>query len=352
MNGNGDTDIRACSPDDLLRFLNAKGEPAFRLKQINEWLWKKGVRQFEEMSTLPRELRKVLTDSFSLTSAEVERIQESADGTEKFVFSLKDQLFIESVLIPADTRNTACISSQAGCALGCHFCATGLMGFYRNLTTAEMFDQVFVLNQRSVETKGNPLSNIVLMGMGEPLFNYPNIKRFISLITHPDYLGFSPQRITLSTIGVPKMIRTMADDDLPVQLAVSLHAAEEGLRNQIMPFNRQHSLAQLAESLVYYHQLTGRRITMEYLLMKGVNDSLEAAASLARYCRQFPVKINLIEYNPVPAIPYDRTEIRQLKAFRDFLLEKNMVVNVRKSRGKDIDAACGQLSTNQMKRSS
>ena len=344
MSGNQKLDIRSLSRDEVAVFLSSIGEKRFRTKQVYAWLWKKGCRSFEEMTNLPLSLRNRLADSFTFEVIQETRRQQSLDGTVKFGYRLFDDTIIESVLIPTEGRTTACISSQAGCALGCTFCATATVGFYRNLTAAEMFDQIWNLNEASLEIHSIPLSNIVLMGMGEPLFNYPQVKRTVDLITGDEELGISPQRITLSTVGVPKVIRQLADDQLKTHLALSLHAATDPKRDQIIPFNQHYPLSELMEALVYYHHKTGKRFTIEYLLLKEFNDTLADARSFAEFCRNFPVKINLIEFNPVEGIDFQRSEMRRMKEFRDFLESCNLVVNIRQSRGKDIDAACGQLA--------
>jgi 23S rRNA (adenine2503-C2)-methyltransferase len=344
MNGNKKTDIRSLSRLEIDNFFSTIDEKSFRAKQVFEWLWKKGCHSFEEMSNLPQSLRNQLSEVFSFDVIREAGQQKSSDGTLKIGFNLHDGAMIEGVLIPAEERTTACISTQAGCALGCTFCATATLGFSRNLTVPEIFDQVWLLNEASHKQHGIPLSNIVLMGMGEPLFNYPNVSRAIELITGEEGLGISPQRITLSTVGVPKVIRQLADDKFKPHLAVSLHAATDIKRNRIIPFNQRYPISELTESLIYYHEKTGKRFTIEYLLLKDFNDTLADARSLAELCKNFPVKVNLIEFNPVQGIRFQRSDMRHMKEFRDFLESKNMVVNIRQSRGKDIDAACGQLA--------
>ena len=344
MSGNQKPDIRSLTHDELEDFLSSIHEKRFRTKQVYEWLWKKGCRSFEEMTNLTLSLRNRLADTYTFEVAQEIRHQQSIDGTMKFICRLHDNTVIESVLIPSDGRSTACISSQAGCALGCTFCATATLGLNRNLTAAEMFDQVWKLNEASVKNHQIPLSNIVLMGMGEPLFNYPHVKRMIDIITGKEGLGMSPQRITISTVGVPKVIRQLADDQLRTHLALSLHAATDTKRDLIIPFNKRYPLSELVAALKYYHNKTGKRFTIEYLLLGDFNDTLVDAKSLAEFCRNFPVKVNLIEFNPVEGLDFKRSEMRRMKEFRDFLESRNMVVNIRQSRGKDIDAACGQLA--------
>ncbi|MBL7137577.1 MAG: 23S rRNA (adenine(2503)-C(2))-methyltransferase RlmN [Bacteroidales bacterium] len=344
MSGNQTPDIRSLTREELDVFLSSVGEKRFRTKQVYDWLWKKGCRSFEEMTTLPLSLRNRLAEAFAFEVIQETGRQQSRDGTIKFGYRLHDGTIIESVLIPTGERTTACISSQAGCALGCIFCATATLGFYRNLTAAEMFDQVWKLSEASLEIHHISLSSIVLMGMGEPLFNYPQVKRAVDLITGEEGLRISPQRITLSTVGVPKVIRQLADDQLKTHLALSLHAATDTKRDRIIPFNKRYPLSDLIEALTYYHHKTGKRFTIEYLLLKEFNDTPEDARSFAEFCRNFPVKINLIEFNPVDGVEFQRSEMRRMKEFRDFLESRNLVVNIRQSRGKDIDAACGQLA--------
>ena len=347
MSGSPRIDIRSLSMNDIAAFINKEGEAAFRTRQIYRWLWKDGVRSVDQMTNLPLSLKEILSRSFDFLVTDEDVVRQSTDGTIKVAFRLHDGILIEGVLIPTEERTTACISSQAGCALGCLFCATGLNGFYRNLTAQEMFDQIWLLNARSISVFKRPLSNIVLMGMGEPLYNYKQVSRMIHIITDPKGWGLSPHRITLSTVGVPKMIKQLTDDKLPVHLAISLHAASDELRGSLIPFNNRHPLQDLSEALRYYVDKSGNRFTIEYLLIRDTNDSVYHAGLLADFCRSFPVKINIIEYNPVPGLPFQRAEIKRMKAFRDFLESKNMVVNVRQSRGKDIDAACGQLAGKQ-----
>ena len=344
MSGSPLKDIRSLSSEELEGFLLENQEKKFRAKQIHEWIWKKGCRSFNEMTNLSASLRAKLTSSFIFPTIAEGQQQTSQDGTLKMGFRLHDDLIIEGVLIPSEGRSTACISTQAGCALGCTFCATGTIGLYRNLTATEIFDQVWLLNEKSLQQHQVPLSNIVFMGMGEPLFNYQNVKRAIDIITDPDGMGVSPQRLTISSVGVPKIIRQLADDQVKVNFAISLHAANDQKRNSIIPFNKQHPISDLIDSLKYYHQQTGKRFTIEYLLLKDFNDTLDDAKELAVLCRNFPVKINLIEFNPISGIDYQRSDMKRMKEFKDFLESRNMIVNIRKSRGKDIDAACGQLA--------
>ncbi len=345
MSGSEIPDIRECDAAILADFLQQKGEPAFRLLQINRWIWEKGSRSFDTMSNLPLHTRNLLQQHFRLNPAIARDHFTSTDGTIKIVFGLHDGLQVEGVLIPSSGRTTACISSQAGCPLGCRFCATGRLGFGRNLSSGEIFDQVFYLNSLSLERYGTSLSNVVYMGMGEPLLNYPNVLRSVEKITGDDGMAMSSQRITLSSVGIPHMIRKMADDRLKIHLALSLHVAYDEKRSEIIPINRTHPLGDLSDALKYYYTKTRKRFTIEYILFRDVNDSVEDARLLSDFCRRFPVKINLLHYNPVPGLPYMETTAERMQAFAKFLQEKkNMVVNIRQSRGYDIMAACGQLA--------
>ena len=347
MSGNPLPDIRSVDRDDLESFMAGHGEKKFRAAQAWDWLWKNAASSFEEMSNLPAHVRQLLAAHYTFHRASPYLTQDSSDGTRKTAFRLHDGLVVEGVLIPAGDRTTLCVSSQAGCALGCRFCATGKLGFLRNLEPGEIFDQV--AGMPGLATPGsNPaaarISNIVFMGMGEPLLNYDRVKTAIERITSPEGLGISPQRITVSSVGIPKMIRRIADDGARWHFALSLHAATDEKRNRIIPFNLKHPLADLTEALIHYTRKTGKRFTVEYILFGGFNDSVNDARDLASFCRNFPVKINLIEYNPVKDTGFVPSAPDRTKAFAAFLESRNLVVNLRESRGKDIDAACGQLA--------
>lgn len=335
--------IRTVSPDELAGFLTEHGEKSFRAKQIHQWIWQKGAHCFEEMTNLSKTSRELLESSFYFDLLREQRIQTASDGTTKMAWLLHDGQFVESVLIPGKDKFTVCVSSQVGCQLGCRFCATGKLGFKRNLSVGEIFDQV-VFAQKAAEDRGSSLSNIVFMGMGEPLLNYTNVLTAIDRITDENGLAMSPYRITVSTAGIPDKIRQLADDQVRFNLAISLHAAKTETRTQLMPVNQAYPLDRLADSLKYFVEKTGTRPTFEYLLLGGINDSLDDARALATYCKQFPVKINIIEYNPVEGSPFKHCPEKQREAFVHFLESRNMIVNVRKSKGKDIDAACGQLA--------
>jgi len=337
-------DIRAFSLEELTTIVSSLGEKPFRAKQLYEWLWKKGVGDFEAMRTLPALLKQQLSEDYTICQLEERYAQKSEDGTYKLGFVLHDQALIEGVLIPAEDRTTACISTQVGCAMNCSFCATAQLGFNRNLSAGEIYDQVFRLNKLSEKHYKRKLSNIVVMGMGEPLLNYKAVMSAIDMICSNAGMGMSPSRITLSTVGIPKMIRQLADDKVKFNLALSLHAPTNEIRSKIIPANINHPLEHLVEAFNYFYSKTLSRITIEYLLLDGVNDSLEDAAELARFCKHFPVKINLIEYNKVEGIPYRPSHARNVEQFVQFLEKKNLIVHLRRSRGKDIDAACGQLA--------
>ncbi len=342
--------IRTIDEAGLKDWLKVQGEKPFRAKQIREWLWKKHATTFDEMTSLSIDLRTRMKEHFRLPALQVSQLQKSRDNTIKVGFRLEDNLLVEGVLIPSAGRYTACISSQVGCALGCRFCATARLGLNRNLHFDEIFDQVALLEKICREHyQQEKLDNIVLMGMGEPLQNYENVIKAIELFTGKEGPGYSPSRITLSTVGIIKGIERLADDKVKFNLAISLHAATDEKRSEIIPVNRKNNLEALGRSLRYFHDKTGTRITLEYVLMDGFNDHPEDAAKLALFCKQFPCKINLIPYNPVEGAPYKTSdEIRTLR-FKTLLEKRNLVVNIRQSRGADIEAACGQLASTHKK---
>lgn len=342
---NNKQNIRRISTEKLESYLLEKGEKKFRIKQLMEWLWKKHAGSFDEMTNLSREMRALLDKHFYINRLQIYTHQRSEDGTIKAVFALEDNNLIEGVLIPSRERMTACISSQVGCSLDCEFCATANLGFRRNLFADEIVDQVVEMDRLAREQYGNNLSNIVFMGMGEPLLNYDNVIQSIRKITSEQGLSFSPRRITLSTVGLPDKIKKLADEDLKINFALSLHVAEDDKRNRIVPINKKNSIIELNEALQYYHNQTGLRITIEYILFYNFNDSIDDARQLAEFCKDFPVKVNVIEYNPVGSSELKPPKYEDTEKFIDFLRNKiNIIVNVRNSRGKDIDAACGQLA--------
>jgi 23S rRNA (adenine2503-C2)-methyltransferase len=336
-------EIQQLSLEEIQQFVQSKGEPSFRAKQIGEWLWKKNVSDFSAMSNLSAKLRTELAQSFSLYKLQIVDEQISKDKSSKLALKLCDEQIIEMVFIPAKQRVTVCISSQAGCPLGCAFCATAAMGFARNLPAYEIYQQVSLAYQLAQERYKVRLSNIVIMGMGEPLLNFDAVSQAIRIITSPQGLEMSPSRITLSTVGIPDGIKRLADSNLNVQLAVSLHSADQRIRQELMPIAKTHSLQELSQAIQYYHRNTQQRITLEYLLLDDINDQVRDAEKLAVFCRPFPVKINLIEYNPNPFATYRQSTEERLADFVACLESKNMLVQVRRSRGKDIAAACGQL---------
>jgi 23S rRNA (adenine2503-C2)-methyltransferase len=337
-------DIRKLSVTQIKDFLTEHKEQAFRAKQVYEWLWKKSVQEFEEMTNLSKKTRELLENHFEIRAVKVAEKQVSSDRTIKSSFELFDHNLVEGVLIPADDRMTACVSSQVGCSLTCKFCATGYMDRKRNLDPAEIYDQVVRIRDQAESHYQTPLTNIVYMGMGEPLLNYANVISSINYITSAEGLGMSPKRITVSTAGIAKMITKLGDDEVKFNLALSLHAANDQKRDQIMPINESNTLEALKESLLHFYNKTGNRITLEYILFYRFNDSLEDAKELWQFAKQFPCKINIIEYNPIAEANYTNTDPQTLSKFAQFLENKNMIVNVRRSRGKDIDAACGQLA--------
>ncbi len=339
-------DIRLLTKEDLLKAFVEKGEPKFRANQVWEWLWKKGAHSFEQMTNLSKPLREWLDENFAIHFIVEDKVQNSNDGTIKTRFRLHDGHLIESVLIPVpdDRRFTVCVSSQIGCSLTCAFCATGQMKRIRNLDAAEIYDQVLLVNRQCEATFGHPLTNIVYMGMGEPLLAYRPVMESIERITSPEGLGMSPRRITVSTAGIAKQIRQLADDNTRVNLALSLHAPIDEKRNEIMPINEANNLEVLMDSLEYFYQKTGNRLSYEYIAFHNFNESYDDAVALLRLCQRFPVRVNIIEYNPVSGLDFVKANEDKIDRFARFLSENGVMTTVRRSRGKDIDAACGQLA--------
>jgi len=338
------TDIRLFNLGQLQAQLGKYNWPKFRAKQIYHWLWKKHVRSFEEMNNLPKDIIEGLENNFEILPIRVKDEQVSDDGTIKSAFETADKKIVEGVLIPTEKRMTACISSQIGCSLACSFCATGKLKRLRNLTDSEIVDQVVEINNQATTNYQKSLTNIVLMGMGEPLLNYSEVMKGIDMITSEDGLGMSPRRITLSTAGISKMIRKMGDDMSRINLALSLHAANDEKRSKIMAINDQNNLDELAEAMIYYYSKTKQMLTFEYIIFKDFNDSLDDARDLARFCKRVPSKVNIIEYNSTDDEQFAKSPEDRVDAFVEFLTKQKIVAKVRRSRGQDIDAACGQLA--------
>ncbi|MEM6629854.1 MAG: 23S rRNA (adenine(2503)-C(2))-methyltransferase RlmN [Bacteroidota bacterium] len=336
--------IRSLDRTQLVEYLHSIGEKKFRADQILQWLWQKGVSSFDEMQNLSKALREQLAGSFEIGKVEISSMQKSQDGTRKYAFELSTGQQVEGVLIPTPKRLTACISSQSGCSLDCKFCATGYLPYKYNLSAFEIYDQVFALNQEALKNYGRPLTNIVYMGMGEPLLNYRNVMESIRWISAEGGLGMSPQRITVSTSGIAKMIRKLGDDEVKFEFALSLHTANNEKRNQIMSINHSNPLEDLAEALKYFYEKTRTRVTYEYCIFKDFNDGIEDARELAAFSRIIPSKVNIIEYNPVAESGFENTSSKRMDAFIRYLEKQKVIVNVRRSRGKDIDGACGQLA--------
>ena len=337
--------IRHLSLPALQEYFVSIGEKPFRAKQVYEWLWLRHADSFEAMTNLSKELRQKLNEHFSLPAVKVDTVQQSNDGTIKSRFRLHDNYMVEGVLIPTDSRQTACVSSQVGCSLSCKFCATGFMDRKRNLDYDEIYDEVALLNQQALSSYGKKLSNIVFMGMGEPLLNYKNVLQSIERITAPDGLGMSPKRITVSTAGVAKMIRQLGDDKVRFNLAVSLHAANDKKRSEIMPINDSNNLKELIAALNYFYKATENEISFEYILFKDFNDSKEDADELIKIYRQVPADlVNIIEYNPIDNARFQKPDSQTAEEFMEYLTKHRVNARLRRSRGKDIDAACGQLA--------
>ena len=339
-------DIRRFELPELESWFKEKKQASFRAKQVYEWLWKKNVYSFEEMTNLSKGLREALEVDFLIQPIVLDTVQHSSDGTIKSRFRLHDGHLIESVLIPVpkDNRYTVCVSCQVGCSLSCTFCATGKMDRQRNLSAAEIYDQVIMVNEQALEKYGHPLTNIVYMGMGEPLLTYREVKRSIELISSPQALGMSPRRITISTAGIAKMIKKLADDGLRVNLALSLHAADDDKRNKIMPINEHNNLETLMDALRYFYQQTKNKISYEYIAFNDFNDGIQDAKRLLKLCRHFPVRVNVIEYNTIEGVDFIKSGEDRINEFAKYLRDNEVMITLRRSRGKDIDAACGQLA--------
>ena len=341
-------DIRAISKEQLREFFVTNGDKPFRGNQVYEWLWSKGAHSFNDMTNISKETRTMLKANFVINHIKVDTMQRSEDGTVKNAVRLHDGLVVESVLIPTNTRTTACVSSQVGCSLDCNFCATARLKRMRNLEPGEIYDQVLAIDNESKLYHNRPLSNIVFMGMGEPLMNYNNVIKAIDMITSNEGLAMSPKRIMVSTSGIPKMIKKMADDDVKFKLAVSLHSAIDEVRAKIMPFSSNFPLKELRESLEYWYSKTKSKVSYEYVVWKGINDNKEAVAALVKFCKYVPCKVNLIEYNPIDDGEFQQASPEAVNLYISELQKVGIVVKVRRSRGKDIDAACGQLANKEV----
>jgi 23S rRNA (adenine2503-C2)-methyltransferase len=339
-------DIRLLTRAELETVLTEElGQPRFRAAQVWQWLWQKHATDFGAMSNLPAALRERLAERFAVRPITVDTEQRSGDGTVKMRFRLHDGHLIEGVLIPTPDRLTACVSSQVGCSLSCSFCATGFLPLKRNLTPPEIVDQVVLLNREAERYHGRPLSNIVFMGMGEPLLNYRNVLGGIERLTAEDGLHLSAKRITVSTAGIAKMIRRLGDDGVRFNLALSLHHTTDAARSRIMPINESNSLDALVDALNAFYEKTGGRITFEYILFDGLNESPEDAERLVQLCRRVPgARVNIIEYNPIAQADFRKSDAERREAFIAHLERNRVTAKVRRSRGKDIDAACGQLA--------
>ena len=337
-------DIRSLSEDELCEFFVKKGFDSYRGKQVYEWIWKKSSYTFDNMTNISKDLRLMLDENFVINHIEVDKIQKSSDGTIKNAVKLFDDYTVESVLIPTEDRTTACVSSQVGCSLDCKFCATSKLKRMRNLNPDEIYDQVVTINRQSLQYFNRPLSNIVFMGMGEPLMNYNNLIKSIEKISSDKGLNISQKRIVVSTSGIPKMIKKLADENLKVNLALSLHSAIEKTRNKIMPFSSKFPLNDIKESLDYWYKKTKRKITFEYIVWRGINDTKKDIDSLVSYCKSIPSKVNIIEYNSIGDEDFESANDNIIEEYKRALEKNKITVTIRRSRGKDIDAACGQLA--------
>ena len=337
-------DIRDLTKNELIKFFKKHNILPYRGEQVYQWLWQKGVHDFDSMTNLALAHRELLKSNFEINNIKIEVEQKSNDGTVKNTVKLYDQLVVESVLIPSTGRSTACVSSQVGCSLDCTFCATASMKRMRNLNADEIYDQVVTLNRQSLTYYQKPLSNIVFMGMGEPLMNYKNVLASIDKITDHQGLGMSPKRITVSTSGIPKIIRKMADDGVRFGLAVSLHSARQEVRKKIMPFATKFPLDELLKAMKHWYSCTKKLITFEYIVLEGINDTKEDIQALVKFCLQVPSKVNLIQYNPIDDSELKQAPTQIINAYIKALLDSKIQVTYRRSRGQDIDAACGQLA--------
>ncbi len=337
-------DVRSLSLEDLRDFFTENQDKAFRGNQVYQWLWQKGIHDFDGMTNLSKTTRSLLEEHFVINHIDIDKQQKSSDGTIKNAVKLHDDLIVESVLIPTESRSTACVSSQVGCSLDCKFCATAIIKRMRNLNPDEIYDQVVAMDRQSRLYFDRPLSNIVFMGMGEPLMNYKNLITAIDKITQSEGLGMSPSRITVSTSGIPKMIMKMADDEVRFGLAVSLHSARQKVRQELMPFAEKFPVDELADAIQYWYDKTSKPVTYEYVVWKGINDEAVDIKALVDFCKVTPCKVNLIEYNSIGKDEFLQAGKERIDAYVTALEAERIIVTVRRSRGKDIDAACGQLA--------
>lgn len=337
-------DIRKLSLEELKAFFVQQGDKPFRAQQVYEWLWRKSAKDFDQMTNLSIPTRELLKTHFTINHVQVDTMQRSADGTIKNAVKLHDGLIVESVLIPTEKRITACVSSQVGCSLDCKFCATARLKRMRNLNPDEIYDQVVAIKQQSEMFFARPLTNIVFMGMGEPLLNYANVLAAIEKITSPQGLNMAAKRVTVSTVGIAKMIEKMADDDVKFNLAVSLHSAVKATRSAVMPINETNPLEELGDALKYWYAKRKKKVTYEYVVWDGINDKIEDAEALLKFCKLIPSKVNLIEYNPIDDGDFRQASDDKLLMYQHLLESHGITTRIRKSRGKDIDAACGQLA--------
>jgi 23S rRNA (adenine2503-C2)-methyltransferase len=349
-------DAKSLTREELAAQFERSGQPSYRVDQVLEWIYQRRVASWDAMSNLPRALREQLKQTYPLTTLELIKKQGSRDTTEKFLWRLADHSLIESVLIPANPalygeasdRHTLCVSTQVGCAYGCKFCASGLEGWKRNLEPAEIVDQVLAVERWNMKEEGENapgrlVNNLVIMGMGEPLANYDNLIKALKILNAPWGGGIGARKITISTSGLVPQIRQLADEALQFRLAISLHGATDEVRQKIMPVNRKYPLKQLTEACEYYEEKKGRMITLEYILIAGVNDSLEEVPPLAKLAQRLHAKVNLIPYNKVEGLSWKRPSEDAQQSFLAALERKGITATLRREKGHDIDAACGQL---------
>lgn len=318
------------------------GWPAYRAKQVRQWVFEKLVTDPEQMTNLSRAQRQQLREFVTFFTGQTEAHQSSTDGTEKLLLSWASGGNAETVMIPDADRRTACISSQVGCPVRCTFCASGIGGVKGNLSAGQIVEQVYALNL-ILKPKGQRIGNIVFMGMGEPLANYSNVIKAVRILHDPECFNIGARKITISTVGVVPRIRQLAEEELPLNLAISLHAPNEALRRELIPWAEHFALDDILDASRYYFERTGREITLEYILLSGVNDRPEHARQLVKVCRSMRANVNLIRYNEVSSLPYKRPKADDVMEFQSILRSAGVNVHVRKSRGRDIDAACGQL---------